>query len=76
MQDGLEGLLPLHLDGGAGADHADDFGVGLCHRPEHVDLDLGDPHVGAVQAFGLTHLVEAEEIEDDVRALRRLDGFL
>ena len=75
MQDRFQGVLPLHLDGGAGADHADDVRVDLRHRAERVDLHLRYAHVRAVKALRLAHLVKSEEIQHDVGAFRRLDSF-
>ena len=75
VQDRLEGILPLHLDGRACADHADHIGIDLGHRTQHIDLDLGNMHMCAVKSFRLAHLIEAEEIEDNVCAFCRLDGF-
>ena len=75
MQDRLQGILPLHLDGGACADHADYVGIDLGHRAEHVYLYLRDVHMRAVKSLGLAHFIETEEVEDNVRSFRCLDSF-
>ena len=67
---------PGHLDGRTGTEHADHIGICLCDGFQHICLYGGNPHVMPVQSLGLTHLVQTEEIQDDIRPGGQLTGLL
>ena len=76
MQDRLTAVFPRHLDGGTGADYADDIAVNLQQRFQQTDLVLWNPHMGTVQTLRFAHLVQTEAVDHNVCHSGQLQCFL
>ena len=68
-------VQPGHLHRRPGGHHRHHVGVGGGHGFQQVDLALGQPHVGAVQALALADLVQANVEQDHVCLFRQLHGL-
>ena len=76
VQYGSEFHIPLHLDGRTTGEDTDNIRISGSNCFKNFNLNFRDSHVLPVKSLGLTHLIKAKEIQNDIRLSGCLDRFI